>query len=196
MNRPLIAIAALLVTGAAAAASRTALDFVAAPPGLADGLRGAALRGTLVFSDQSQSVAMLEFGKGDVRMVRVGAQLPGIGTLVGVEAKAVYIDVNGTVVRFNFNDSAAPGSNALVAATTRPLAARADAVSSPVAQASLSAAATASAGTAGQPFVVPDRRAMGFVVDSDAEDPSLDATPKAGETIDTTDWNAISRARR
>lgn len=170
---------------------RASVAFGAAPAALAEQLRGFALRGTLVFSDPSQSIAIVELDGGETQLVRAGAVLPRVGVVERVERQAVYIaSSSGVLVQFGFNDSPHPrggSARAVTAAATGASRAPVVVVAAPVVE--YEVAGTASAAVRGRPFVVPEYAALGMSRPRDAQEASLDATPRDGETIDTTDWS-------
>jgi hypothetical protein len=140
----------------------------------AAGLSETTLRGTIAVSDPNKSLALFEFGQGDLRTLRVGADVPGIGTLTQIGPNGVRFRANGTDVEFTFNDSAL-GSGG------RPLSGEA-------------AASVADTGLGSVGSRVDNPR--GFVMPNDGYQRSankaqdwLDATPRPGQVIDTTVWD-------
>jgi hypothetical protein len=143
------------------------------------GSAGVILRGTLVYSEQRQSIALIELSDGTQFTMRVGAALPGVGVLARVENKRVFFDVGASQLMIGFNDSATLRSGDAGAASHGVATA---ATGMPVAAGEVPIAAT-------HTYVVPDRSVSGVAAQSDAEDPRLDATPKPGQSIDTFDWD-------
>lgn len=137
------------------------------------------LRGTIVFNDAARSLALLDLGGEGMKTLRIGAQVPGVGQLTQIGRRGVRFLSNGNDVEFSFNDSALRTGGQTLA-----LATGAGATSDPL------------AGTAGyrvdnpHGFVMPND---GYVRSKDPAKDRLDATPHAGQEIDTTVWDAPGR---
>jgi hypothetical protein len=134
------------------------------------------LRGTIVVSDPNRSLALFEFGPGNLRTLRVGADVPGIGTLTQIGPRGVRFRASGSDVDFTFNDSAlGTGGNVL-----------------PGTASGTADSGVATSGTAAprvdnpRGFVMPDD---GYRRSSNPAEAALDATPRPGQTLDTTVWD-------
>jgi len=148
---------------------------------LAGGLATAAslsettLRGTVVVSDPARSLALFEFGPGNLRTLRVGAEVPGIGTLTQVGPRGVRFRTAATDIEFTFNDSA-------LGTGGRPLG-----NTSTAGPGDRTAAAEAGYRQDNpQGFVMPND---GYQRSTDRAQDWLDATPRPGQSIDTTVWD-------
>lgn len=139
-----------------------------------------ALRGTVVSTEPASSMAIFDLGKGRVYSLSQGATLPGVGRVLEIGNNGVYLEVNGTRRLFAVGDS-----------TLDP-----EKLSSP---AQFVAQGISPIGPpAGKPEETVTRRSSAaFVVPADAprisdaprEEPELNATPKPGQSIDTTVWD-------
>jgi hypothetical protein len=138
-----------------------------------------ALRGTLVVpGDPARSTAIFDLGKGRVYVLHTGDSLPGVGVLLEIADKGVHLDVNGRRLQFTFNDSTLPVE---VHTSVRSLE---QAISS-----SGVAGIEIQGGSyqASKKFVVPADTPQ--FSDAPPDEPELNASPKPGQTIDTTVWN-------
>jgi len=149
------------------------------PDGPPPGLPPFALRATMVAADPANSTAVFDFGKGQVFTLRPGGMLPGVGRLLEVADRSVYLDVNGRRLPFTFNDSTLDAAEA----------------PAPVQALAQGTVPNGIAGDASQAESVPGART--FVVpataprysDAPRDEPELNASPRPGQSIDTTVWN-------
>ena len=140
---------------------------------------GMALRGTIVFDDPAQSIALLALQDGQTLNVRVGMEVPGAGRLVSIGTRNLVFEQQGARLAFSFNDSALRTGGALL-------------------QGGSSESALARQATAGRPDQLVEARPFRVPAAvrppvADTSEPSLDATPKPGQIIEETDWDNISR---
>ena len=158
-NVPASLLVALLANGPVAAAS----------------LSETTLRGTVVVSDPAKSLALFEFGPGNLRTLRIGAEIPGIGTLTQVGPRGVRFRTAATDIEFTFNDSSlGTGGRQLGNTSTAGPGNRA------------AAAETGYRQDNPQGFVMPND---GYQRSTDRAQDWLDATPRPGQSIDTTVWD-------
>jgi hypothetical protein len=158
-----------------------AVRNVVVPDAPGPGLPPFALRGTMVASDPANSTAIFDLGKGRVLSLRQGATLTGVGRLLEISGRGVYLEVNGRRRLFTFNDSTLAASEMSTPAQLQ----------FPVQVAVPSGLAGGMAQVESAPgarlFVVPANAPV--ISDAPSDEPELNATPKPGQSIDTTVWN-------
>lgn len=135
------------------------------------------LRATLVSSDPAGSRATFDLGKGQIHVLHPGSTLPGVGRLLAVASESVQIEVDGRPQQFFIEYAPRSGQ-----------------ISHSIQSLPQGAVYEGNPGTAvrgrsapAPRFVVPDN--LPRVSDAPRNEPELDATPRPGQSIDTTVWD-------
>jgi hypothetical protein len=138
-----------------------------------------ALRATMVAANPANSTAVFDFGKGQIYTLHPGAMLPGVGRLLEIADKSVYLEVNGRRQLFAFSDSTLDAGEVLASAQALAQGTTANGTTGEVTQTeSMPGART---------FVVPATAPR--YSDAPQDEPELNASLKPGQSIDTTVWN-------
>ena len=141
-----------------------------------------ALRGTMIASDPKNSTATFDLGKGGVHVLGPGATLPGVGRLLEVAHGSAFVEVDGRRLQVFIESEPASGSpiaplQSVAQNQVQPIALGLDVEPGSVNQKRV----------ATKPFVVPSN--IQRLSDAPPDQPELNASPRPGQSIDTTVWD-------